>query len=425
MDFNKLIARVKAILMTPKTEWPVIASEPSSAGDIYKNYVIWLAGAAAIASFISNSIIGTQTWFFGTYRLPMVGGLVMAVIHWVQWLVFTWLFVWIVDALAPTFRGQKNRVEATKAVAYAFTAGWVGYVGVVVPYIGVLFALAGGIYGIYLLYLGLQHTMKCPQDQAGAYTAVSIIVAVVVALILNAVVFGTIVRAVGLGGMGWGGFGGGLSGMRHSGGSFDSDSAGGALAQWAQGMEEAGKKAEEANKTGDPAAAAQAAGGVLAAALGGKGNVESLSSEKIKAFLPDSLGGLARTEISAQRNAAMGVQMSEAEATYSDNAGQSVRLKVADMGGVAGLAALASWANIEEDKQTQDGYEKTYKSGDRMIHEQWDNGSKSGEYTVLVGNRFSVEASGNAAGIDALKGAVESVDLGALEALRNEGVKSN
>ncbi|MFO1410642.1 MAG: hypothetical protein U1F06_09760 [Steroidobacteraceae bacterium] len=109
MDFNKLIARVKAILMTPKTEWPVIASEPSSAGDIYKNYVIWLAGAAAIASFISNSIIGTQTWFFGTYRLPMVGGLVMAVIHWVQWLVFTWLFVWIVDALAPTFRGQKNR----------------------------------------------------------------------------------------------------------------------------------------------------------------------------------------------------------------------------------------------------------------------------------------------------------------------------
>src|SRR5690242_14625431 len=27
MDFNKLIARVKAILMTPKTEWPVIAAE--------------------------------------------------------------------------------------------------------------------------------------------------------------------------------------------------------------------------------------------------------------------------------------------------------------------------------------------------------------------------------------------------------------
>ena len=104
---------------------------------------------------------------------------------------------------------------------------------------------------------------------------------------------------------------------------------------------------------------------------------------------------------------------------------ETVLLQLLRGAGVAGLAALASWANIEEDKQTQDGYEKTYKSGDRMIHEQWDNGSKSGEYTVLVGNRFSVEASGNAAGIDALKGAVESVDLGALEALRNEGVKSN
>ena len=30
MDFAKIIARIKAILTTPKTEWPVVATEPAS-----------------------------------------------------------------------------------------------------------------------------------------------------------------------------------------------------------------------------------------------------------------------------------------------------------------------------------------------------------------------------------------------------------
>jgi hypothetical protein len=191
-------------------------------------------------------------------------------------------------------------------------------------------------------------------------------------------------------------------------------------------MEEAGQRAGQAGKSDNPAAAMQAAGGVLAAALGGgKGAVEALAPDRIKAFLPESVAGLARTEVSAERNGAVGVQVSEAEARYSDNGGQSIRLKVTDLGGAAGLAALAGWADIEADRETQTGYDKTYKSGGRMIHEQWDNGSKSGEYTMIVGDRFSVEASGSAASVDVLKSAVSSIDLGGLEALRNEGVKAN
>ena len=158
---------------------------------------------------------------------------------------------------------------------------------------------------------------------------------------------------------------------------------------------------------------------------GGKGQVEALAPDRIKAFLPESVAGLARTEVSAERNGAIGMQVSEAEAQYSDSGGQSIRLKVTDLGGAAGLAALAGWANIEADRQTQTGYDKTYKSGGRMVHEQWDNGSNSGEYTLIVADRFSVEASGSAASVDVLKSAVSSIDLGGLEALRNEGVKAN
>ena len=58
MDFAKLIARTQAILVTPKTEWPVIASEPETVANLYKNYAMVLAAIPAIAGFIKGSLIG-------------------------------------------------------------------------------------------------------------------------------------------------------------------------------------------------------------------------------------------------------------------------------------------------------------------------------------------------------------------------------
>ncbi len=47
-----------------------------------------------------------------------------------------------------------------------------------------LLVLAAAIYSIYLMYLGLQHTMKSPQNKAGGYTAVVIIIGIVLGWIL-------------------------------------------------------------------------------------------------------------------------------------------------------------------------------------------------------------------------------------------------
>ena len=51
MDLSKQIARVKAILGTPRTEWPVIATEPATIGDIYKDYVLILAAIPAVVFY--------------------------------------------------------------------------------------------------------------------------------------------------------------------------------------------------------------------------------------------------------------------------------------------------------------------------------------------------------------------------------------
>jgi hypothetical protein len=71
------------------------------------------------------------------------------------------------------------------------------------------------------------------------------------------------------------------------------------------------------------------------------------------------------------------------------------------------------------------GYERTYRQDGRMVHERWDEQNGSGEFGMIVADRFSVAVSGPAAGMDELRAALGGVDLAGLEALRNEGVKQN
>jgi hypothetical protein len=408
-----IVSRVKAILMTPKTEWPVIAGETTTIADLYKNYVIILAAIPAVAGFIKMSIIGTTLPFAGTFRVPMMSGLTTAILTYVLSLVAIYIVALIIDALAPTFGAAKDQMQALKTAVYAYTAYWVASVAQVVPALGFLIMLAGGIYSLYLLYLGLPFTMKAPADKALPYTAVIVVCTFVVMLVLGIVV-GSVAGVSQFAGGSFGGLGGSSS---SSDVTFDPNSPLGALQQYAEKLEGASKNLESAQNSGDPDAQAKAFGNVLGAVLGGAAGGESLAPDQLRGLVPERLGGLARTDISVERNAALGIQMSQAEATYSDGAGKELDLEIMDLGGSMGLMALAAWANIEQDRQTSTGYERTYKANNRVLHEVWDQSSMHGEFSVITSNRFMVKVEGNVPNMDALKAAAAGIDLAALDRL--------
>jgi hypothetical protein len=425
VDINKIVARAKAVLVTPRTEWPVIGAEPDTVGGLYSGYIVVMAAIPAIVRFLSSTLIGVSVPFLGSYRVGIAAGLTSAVVTYVFSLIGIYIVALIVDALAPTFSAEKNRVQALKVVAYAYTSAWVASILGLIPGLGIIALLAGGIYGIYLLNMGLPYTMKCPPDKSVGYTAVSIIVAIVVGWIL-AIVVGAI-AGLGLG------FGHGITGFsppaytRHS-GDFAAGSTGAALQAWSQKMADATKQMDAAQKSGDSSAQANAVGQMIGAAVGSGGKVEALPPDRMKPFVPDTIAGLKRTQMSVDRNGLLGMQVSKATATYSDGAQRQLNLEITDTGSLKGLVGLAAsgWAGAEEDKETDTGYDKTYKgSGGQLVHEKWDNRGNFGEYGVVVGNRFSVQVSGNAPSIDDLKSAVAEVNLSGLEALKNEGVQSN
>jgi len=410
-----LIDRVKNILLKPKEEWAVIEGETSSTADLLGGYVAPLAGIAALCGFIGSTLVGTSLPFVGTYRTPIFWGMGIAILTFAMAFVSVFIVSFIIDTLAPTFGAQKNSAQAMKVAVYAYTPGWLAGVLNIIPMLGVLGIIAA-LYGIYLLYLGLPRLMKNPEEKSIGYTAVVVVLAIVVSVILS-----MIVGAVSM--MAGGGMMGAMGRAQSSAVTFDKDSPAAQLEGFGKKMEEAGRKMEAAQKSGDPNAQVAAAMEGLGTMLGGGKRYEPVALDVLKPLLPESVAGLPRKGQSSERGGVPGLEMSKAESEYGDAGGKYVRLEVTDTGGAAGLMGIAGWAMVQGEKEDDRRIERTRKEGDRLVHEKISKTGGQNEFSVIVGNRFMVEAEGRGVSIDELKGAVAALDLRKLESMKESGPK--
>ena len=95
----------------------------------------------------------------------------------------------IVDALAPSFGGRKHFESALKLTTYSYTPAWICGFFFLIP--GLRFLSVLGLYGLYLLWLGLPVLMKSPQERSLLYAG-----AIVVCAILLGLIFGLIQGAL-------------------------------------------------------------------------------------------------------------------------------------------------------------------------------------------------------------------------------------
>ncbi|BBB59055.1 hypothetical protein UNDKW_0782 [Undibacterium sp. KW1] len=406
-----LVERAKNITLTPKTEWPVIAAETTSTADIFKNYVAPLAAIPAVSSFIGMSIIGFSVPLLGNIRLPILTGITAMVMSFVFALIGVYLISLIIDALAPQFGAEKNPAQALKVAAYSFTPAWLAGILSLLPSLSMLGILAGA-YGIYLLYLGLPVLMKAPQEKAGAYTAVSVVCSVVMM-----VVFSMVIGAIGGSGMY------GAASMHASRNSAANSGALGELEKMGQKMEEANKKMEAAKKSGDPQAEMKAATEAIGVALGAGNQAEVVDKDKLKALFPEAIGGLKRNSLEGEKSAMGEFKVSKAEARYGDENNHQIRMTITDTGGSKMFGAMFAWGMMEQDKETDTGYEKMGKVNGRPTHERFQKDGPSGEYSLLIAGRFLVEAHGDNVDMATIKTASAAVGYDKLEAMKNEGVK--
>lgn len=177
--------RIKGILLKPKEEWQTIAGETTSIAELYKNYIILLAAIGPVASFIGMSLVGVGLPGGGAYRVSITTGIMSAVVQYVLTLVSVYILAFIIDALAPTFSGEKNLNQAFKLAAYSYVPGWLVGVFALIPALRILGIL--GLYGLYLLYLGLPVLMKSPKEKSTGYTVAVIIAAIIIFVVIGAI----------------------------------------------------------------------------------------------------------------------------------------------------------------------------------------------------------------------------------------------
>jgi len=450
-----LVERVKNILLAPKTEWPVIAAESTSITQLYKGYFIPLAALAALMSFIRLSVIGISLPFGETLRTPFFSGLAYAVLSFVFGLVGLYLVGLIINGLAPTFGGIRDQRQALKTAAYAFTPAALSSVLAMLPAFATLLQLAAGLYGIYLLYLGLPCLMRNPREKATGYTA-----AVVVCTILVGVVFSVLSAVTGGVGAG-GGFGGlprttmlpeqrqeraaaAVGGML--GAALGTDDKGkanltaaiGNLAAAGQKLEQEQNAASTAADTSTAAAgggtgtavpqnAVAATAGLLTAlggAMAGSRHVEPVDFHVLKDLLPASLPDMQRIAAQGNSQQAMGVKGSSATADYQGPANAHVQVKIADLSGVAGLLDMAASVAAGQSSESDTGYEKNTTLDGRSVHEKYDNPSRHGEINVIVAKRFGVDVTGDGVAMTKLEQYASNIDFGRLESMRDVGAQS-
>jgi hypothetical protein len=390
-----LVERAKNILLQPSQEWAKIDGERPTVGQLILGYVAPLAAIPALASVIGQVVFGVS--ILGVvYRPGILSAITSGVLGFVFSLAGVWIVAKVINFLAPNFNGVKDDVKSMQVAAYSTTAGALAGVFTIHPALSILAIL--GLYSLFLLYRGLPRLMKAPQDKALGYTALVVVVGVVLGFIL-----GALASCV----TGAGRLAAGAGSVIASGGVDKSatitvpglgEAKVSELEKSVKQLEELGKQLESGAATGELA-------------------VTAMDVEAIKALLPESLpGGFARTEVSSSTVGAAGMSAGGAKGIYV-NGDKRIELGIGDLGPAGAIAGMASAMGLQTSTENANGYERARMIDGRFTMETLDRSAGTASRMVLIANRFAVQADGRGVGDAELKAAVDAVGLGKLEKL--------
>ena len=181
-----LFSRVRAILLRPTAEWGLIAAEPATVAGLFRSYAVPLAAIGPVCTVIGKLVFGSGVPGIAVYRPNPVGLILAELLAYGLALGSVFVLGLVIEALATSFDGVKDRVGAMKVAVYSSTASWLAAALNLVPVLGIV-GLLVSLYGLYLLYRGLPIVMRAPHSKALGYTAVTVLVDIVLAVVAGLV----------------------------------------------------------------------------------------------------------------------------------------------------------------------------------------------------------------------------------------------
>jgi len=137
--------------------------------------------------------------------------------------------------------------------------------------------------------------------------------------------------------------------------------------------------------------------------------IPALSTDQIKALLPEELMGMKRSSFSA--NSMMGY--GTGEATYKSEDGKEIKLTIFDCAGPAGvgLYSMMYWGAMNMESEDENGYKKTINFRSGKAIESYEKYSDQYGLMFTSGNRLLVNVEGTGTGLEAVKQAAQNLNL--------------
>src|SRR5437588_12449511 len=156
-----LLKHTIPILLRPKSEWLVIAGEPTTPLKLYLGYIIPLSALALAATTVrlvqlliydGKNLRSFMPWVLSWGLTPT--GLTA---NYVGQLIEIYFIAALMTLLVPTVHGNGKTLHALKLLAFSFTPYWLSGLFIAVPLFSLNFSIPfiGFLYTGYLLYLGL------------------------------------------------------------------------------------------------------------------------------------------------------------------------------------------------------------------------------------------------------------------------------
>lgn len=147
-------------------------------------------------------------------------------------------------------------------------------------------------------------------------------------------------------------------------------------------------------------------------------NVEPLTNDQLKAFLPEQLLGLKRTELSVGDNSMM--NLSTAESKYSDGDKKEIKLEIIDGAGETGstmVSIMMTGLTGNQEKITENGFEKSAEiNGVKSIISEDKNGEKiQSKIQTVAKNRYLMTLNAEGFSSEELKKALAEMNMSELK----------
>ncbi len=178
------ISNAKEIVLHHEAEWTRIMSEENDKQSLIRYGMTLLVIAYALVfvfSLISPSGMGGFVAFSTTYMITMV------IVEFVIAIASLYFIPMILAALAPSFGGKNDGLNALKLFVFAGTPSWLGMALSKIPFIGWLPMIAGAVYAIFLFWSHVAEAMSVPAEKKVGYVVVSVLVLAVIYIVIGAI----------------------------------------------------------------------------------------------------------------------------------------------------------------------------------------------------------------------------------------------